>query len=81
MSRQHHYLKIETEYFQAHEEGLKNFEIRKNDRNFQVGDMVYLKEVVNEIYTGRVLEPKEIQYIFKGGMFGLDKDYCILDLK
>lgn len=32
MSRKHHYLKTETEYYQAVEEGIKRFELRKNDR-------------------------------------------------
>ena len=29
MSRQHHYLKCETEYYQAVEKGIKTFEVRK----------------------------------------------------
>lgn len=81
MSRQHHYLKTETFYYQEQELGHKNFELRKNDRNFQVGDMVVLLEVVNGIPTGRQLLAKEIVYILKGGIYGLDKDYCILQLK
>jgi len=35
MSRQHHYLGIETEYFQAIERGEKKFELTKNNRNFR----------------------------------------------
>ncbi|MBC9809525.1 DUF3850 domain-containing protein [Carnobacterium maltaromaticum] len=31
----------------------KTFEIRKNNRDFQVGDRVLLKEYVNGEYTGR----------------------------
>ena len=34
-------------------EGNKLFEIRKNDRNFQVGDVLLLKEWDNIKYTGR----------------------------
>ena len=80
MSIQHHHLKIETKYYQATEQGLKTFELRKNDRNFKVLDMVYLEEVVNDVPTGRELI-KEIIYILHGGQYGLDKDYCILQLK
>lgn len=79
MSRQHHYLKTETEYYQAVEKGKKNFEIRKNDRNFQVYDIIYLEEVVCGIPTGRKLAGKEIKYILHGGQFGLDEDYCIIN--
>ena len=32
------------EYFRPQLEGKKNFEIRKNDRNYQVGDTLVLKE-------------------------------------
>lgn len=79
MSRQHHYLKTETQYFQAIERGEKKFELRKNDRNFQKYDMVYLEEVVNGEKTGRKLPPIEIQYVLNGGKFGLPEDYCIFN--
>jgi hypothetical protein len=79
MSRQHHYLKTETEYYQAIERGLKKFELRKNDRNFQVGDMLHLEESVNGIKTGRSLPPLEIRYILEGGKFGLSEGYCIIN--
>ena len=78
MSRQHHYLKTETKYYQAVEKGLKKFELRKNDRNFQIHDMLYLEETVNGIYTGRKLQPMEIKYILQGGKYGLEEGYCIL---
>lgn len=79
MSRQHHYLKTETEYYQAIEQGKKKFELRKNDRNFQPYDMVYLEEVVNGVKTGRSLPPLEIQYVLNGGKYGLPEDYCIFN--
>ncbi|WP_414730659.1 DUF3850 domain-containing protein [Bacillus badius] len=37
-----HDLKIWTEYFQEVQKGNKNFEIRKKDRNFKVGDTIFL---------------------------------------
>jgi len=38
-----HELKLDTEIFPGVQSKLKNFEIRKNDRNFQVGDTLILK--------------------------------------
>lgn len=78
MSRQHHHLKTETEYYQAVEKGLKKFELRKNDRDFQIGDMLYLEETVNGTYTGRKLLPMEIKYILHGGKYGLEEGSCIV---
>lgn len=39
-----HELKIEPIYFKDVKSGLKKFEIRKNDRDYQVGDVVALHE-------------------------------------
>lgn len=47
MSRQHHYLKIEPEYYIDIESGIKTFEIRYNDRNYKVYDILYLQEYCN----------------------------------
>ncbi|WAD02611.1 DUF3850 domain-containing protein [Levilactobacillus brevis] len=46
-------LKISPEFMESQLNGLKNFEIRKNDRNFEVNDMLWLREWSNGEYTGR----------------------------
>jgi hypothetical protein len=76
-----HALKTWSVYFEQSFLGNKNFEIRKNDRNFQVGDFLILHEwnKLSSSYTGRQLI-KKISYIYKGGSFGLEKDYVILSL-
>ena len=79
MSRQHHEIKCETEYYQAVECGLKKFELRVNDRNYQTFDMVTLIEVVGGTKTGRSLTPVEIKYVLRGGTFGLPDDVCIFN--
>ena len=80
MSRQHHYLGIETEYFQAIERGEKKFELTKNNRNFEKYDMLYFEETMKGIKTGRILPPVEIKYILKDCLkHGLRTGYCILN--
>ena len=41
-----HELKLDIKYFDDVKSGKKNFEIRKNDRDFQVGDILELKAYV-----------------------------------
>ncbi|WP_276804754.1 DUF3850 domain-containing protein [Lactobacillus hominis] len=50
-----HKLKILPEYFMPQIEGIKNFEIRKNDRKYQIGDVLELKEFnpKTQVFTGR----------------------------
>ena len=69
-----HRLKIEPIYLVAIIAGIKNFELRENDRNYKVGDYLLLT-------TGSGSEVlREIKYIMKGGQYGLDKDYVILSI-
>lgn len=57
----------------------KDHEIRKADRDFQVGDTVAIREFVPEEnrYTGRVME-KRISYISRPGTWGLPSDICVM---
>ena len=54
-----HQLKTESQFFEASAAGEKNFEVRENDRDFRVGDLLALNEVEwnekTEVleYTGR----------------------------
>jgi ASC-1-like (ASCH) protein len=59
-----HRLKTWSEYFEAVLSGKKTFEIRKNDRGFQVNDLLLLQEYnpKTEEYTGRELLV-EVTYI------------------
>lgn len=49
-----HQLKTETNYFKAVKAGNKMFEVRKNDRDFRVGDYIALNELSadGKKYTG-----------------------------
>lgn len=74
-----HNLKILPIYFDLQKDGIKNWEIRKNDRNFQVGDILNLNEWDEKKYTGRVLVV-EVIYTFKSSLT-LKEDYVILSTK
>lgn len=50
-----HELKILPEYFALQLSGEKRFEVRHNDRDFQIGDTVILNEWDGESYTGRCI--------------------------
>lgn len=75
-----HELKILPKYFNDVVNGDKNFELRKNDRDFKVGDSLMLKEFDNGVYTGDSVQVV-ITYILVGGEYGLDKDYVILGIE
>lgn len=64
-----HVLKTLKEYFQAVKDGQKDFEYRKNDRNFKKGDRLILKEWNKDkkIYTGREINAA-IKYVLKDVM-------------
>ncbi len=54
-----HELKILPKYYEAILDGSKTFEIRHNDREFQRGDKVTLREIKDledKSYTGRFTE-------------------------
>ena len=75
-----HELKTIQPYFDAVEVGSKTFEFRKNDRDFQEGDTVVLREYdpKTDTYSGRELT-FEIGFILVG-FAGIEKGYCIFSL-
>ena len=73
-----HYLKIRPNYFMDVIDGVKKFELRKNDRGFKVGDIVILCSYENGHYVGFNIRTK-INYILDT-FPGLEPGYCILGL-
>lgn len=82
MARIEHDLKVWPVFFEAICRGEKNFEARKDDRDFQIGDTLLLKEwePVNGDYTGRTTR-RTISFILPGGKFGVEQGYCIIGLR
>lgn len=83
---QTHELKTIDRYFEAVERGEKTFEVRRNDRAFQTGDILKLVKVDDR---GRYDYPwphdppaiyRRITYLLQGGQFGIEPQYCVLGL-
>ncbi len=72
-----HELKILPEYFAAIVSGEKRFEIRKNDRNYKVGDILRLMKYEDDNFTGDV-HVSEITYITD---FAQQDGYVVLGIK
>ena len=75
-----HELKILPEYYREIRCGRKTFEIRKDDRDYKVGDILILLEWNGEKYTGHHVK-REITYILRDAeQYGLKTGYCILGI-
>lgn len=77
-----HEIKCWSEYFHEIISGNKTFELRKNDRDFKVGDVLHLREYNPErkYFTDRSAM-FEVKYILHGGQFGLEEGYVIMSIK
>jgi hypothetical protein len=76
-----HELKTHTQVFDQIKGGMKNFEFRKNDRDFQTGDKVILKEYLPNLmqYTGEEITAI-IGFVLRGPDFGVPEGYCCFSL-
>lgn len=90
-----HILKTWPAYFDAVKRGDKSFEVRRDDRGFQKGDVVVLqrtredrKHVVEETMGRNAREwvavhelRRRIRYVLTGGQFGIEPGYVVLQLE
>lgn len=77
-----HELKTEAIYFDAIVDKRKTFELRRNDRNFQIGHILHLRKLTSDCqyYTGEECLVK-VTYMLSGGKFGLEEGYCIMGIE
>jgi len=87
---QEHKLKTWPNYFDAVKRGEKPFEVRKDDRGFQKGDVLVLQRTdpdriycVDTDFKGTVKHElrKRISYVLTGGQFGIEPGYVVLGLE
>lgn len=79
-----HELKLRNDFFADVASGKKTFELRENDRGFQVGDLLALNEVENTEkgveYTGRSMLVY-VDYILPSAWDALKSGYVIMSIK
>lgn len=87
--KREHILKCLPPYFSAIRSGEKAFEVRRDDRGYQKGDVLVLREwspTFNSAcsfgigFTGNQ-ECREISWILTGGQYGVEPGYVVLALK
>ena len=75
-----HELKISSKYYRDVVIANKTYELRKDDRNYKVGDLLILKEYDNGSYSGNVFNVT-IKHILKNcPEYGLMDGYVILSI-
>jgi len=86
MSKTHN-LKTWPSHFKDLMAHKKRYEVRKNDRDFQEGDVLHLLEYdPSDDGTGRpggyagAWGDFKVTHILHGGMFGIEPGYCVLGL-
>lgn len=85
-----HELKTDPEVFDAVATGCKTFEIRRDDRGFELGDELILKrtrftgvEMQNGEpleYTGKA-ETRIVTHLLRGPIYGLSAGWVILSIR
>lgn len=75
-----HSLKVEPQYFDALIEGRKTFEVRFNDREFQVGDVLAFLEYDKGRYTGAPVFKRTVSYILTDEFIGLTTGFVCMGL-
>lgn len=81
-----HELKCWPPQYEAMRRGDKTFDIRRNDRGFQTGDMVVQKAYdprARQYLDEEACPPLffEITYVLSGPMYGLREDYVCMALE
>lgn len=79
MEKPVHQIRLATMYFDDVVSGKKSFELRKNDRNYKVGDILEMLEFNDGRHTGRTVKA-EVTYMLED-YTGLTEGYCILATK
>lgn len=81
-----HELKVWPDFYPAIADGTKTFEVRQNDRGFQVGDTLHLREYSPgpDEYTGRHITKRVVYLVngddVKGFAFGVKPGFVVMGI-
>ena len=77
-----HELKTWPQHYTDVRSGVKRFELRKDDRPFDVGDKLRLREwnPETETYAGRSIIVHVYYVLRDAEMFGLHPEYCAMSI-
>lgn len=78
-----HELHIRSNFMDKILSGKKTFEIRKNDRDFQVGDLIQFLELGIVDDEKFIMQRYKIVYILHSHEFpnGIPEDYCVMSIE
>ena len=78
----HHELKCWLSAFEEVALGVKTFEARKDDRGFNRGDVLQLREFDQYLqeYTGRTISAR-VTYLLRGSTYGLGDDLVVMQIR
>ena len=74
-----HQIRLAKSYFDDVANGIKTFELRKNDRGYKQGDSLKMLEFKDGKHTGRTIDA-DIIYMLED-YTGLTEGYCILGIR
>ena len=77
-----HHLKTLPPYYDAVKRGEKTFEVRFNDREYEEGDLLVLKEWEDGGYSGREIKAR-VTYILtlQATLFGQAGDFVVMSIR
>ena len=76
-----HILKIKEVYYNHIVSGSKDWELRKDDRNYKIGDTLEFIIVENDVVIRITPVRFEIIYLFYPDELGIMNQFCIMSIK
>ncbi len=76
-----HALKVDSLHFKDLSRGVKTFEVRLNDREYKIGDLLLLFDYDTEQERYKVnFMVRRVSYILNGGQYGIESKYVVMAL-